>query len=821
MEMVKQRKFLSEPEVRRYVIQISGAIKYLHHKNVIHRDLKMGNIFLDEQMNAKIGDFGLAALLLSQSEYSLNRRRTMCGTPNYIAPEVLAKGWKGHDHKVDIWSLGIIIFAMLSGYPPFQSKTQEEIYRKVKARSYLWPSTDACANNISQQAKDLVASLLVDATERPEPDDLVCHAFFRAGVIPHVMTPLAKCTPPTSQEWSPQTGVDEEAWRYRQWMSFCRKCGVGRNQMGHAFPAAGEELNKSTYKECLLEEKAGKFPVVPIPQHTIYKRFVDPNHWSIPNVVEMTQASLGIVSEPADGKILPTQSASNPPLQSLSRPVQPTIKRQEAKSHAAQLRERDIPKRRVQEVSKTGLKWNADGKGLSYHKEDHNQGTITAAAASTGSLSRNPVRSNSQGRLAKASIEQPTSTRITRSQSTQALGSKGIGAIDGRLNSAVVKPSSIRHREYGTGGGGGAAPARPAREARKVSSYDQRRSKVVLSPVEETTEDEKPRGRGPVAKPAAAIMQVESNTTTPAPVGNLLIDPTEPAVFTPHTQARDVLIRLSATLDSLRTALNRRQPNRRIAVRRNSSMPLVTKWVDYSNKFGIGYTLSDGSMGCLLNGEANYPSSGVYVRGDIDRTPIIISSKRGGPTGSKGDQPIPLHGRPVELYENHNERGFKNVVVTKEVYRFLIDGVKATGVDDDVNAKKSPSQRVLTPSDLRKRRAILLWGRFANYMRDSLAKGNSIADVGEAPQSTEKQNDAAVKSAEEVERGLCVLFYQRLGNVGIWGFSDGGFQVRWCIFPLLHHTSLSPTMKSLPGTDGKISSTSRIIPSSSLAKERR
>lgn len=110
MEMVKARKFLSEPEVRRYVIQMCGAIKYLHGKNVIHRDLKMGNIFLDENMNVKIGDFGLAALLLSQSEYSLNRRRTLCGTPNYIAPEVLAKSWKGHDHKVDLWSLGIIMY---------------------------------------------------------------------------------------------------------------------------------------------------------------------------------------------------------------------------------------------------------------------------------------------------------------------------------------------------------------------------------------------------------------------------------------------------------------------------------------------------------------------------------------------------------------------------------------------------------------------------------------------------------------------------------------------------------------------------------------
>ena len=109
MDMVRKRRYLTEPEVRRHVIQTCGAIKYMHHKNVIHRDLKMGNIFLDRDMNVKIGDFGLAALLVSDKEYSANRRRTLCGTPNYIAPEVLEKGQKGHDYKVDIWSLGIIM----------------------------------------------------------------------------------------------------------------------------------------------------------------------------------------------------------------------------------------------------------------------------------------------------------------------------------------------------------------------------------------------------------------------------------------------------------------------------------------------------------------------------------------------------------------------------------------------------------------------------------------------------------------------------------------------------------------------------------------
>lgn len=109
MDMVKRRRGLTEPEVRFYSVQIAGAIKYMHAKGIIHRDLKMGNIFLDKHMNAKIGDFGLAALLLTGKDMQVMRRTTLCGTPNYIAPEILEKGKKGHDHMVDIWSLGIIV----------------------------------------------------------------------------------------------------------------------------------------------------------------------------------------------------------------------------------------------------------------------------------------------------------------------------------------------------------------------------------------------------------------------------------------------------------------------------------------------------------------------------------------------------------------------------------------------------------------------------------------------------------------------------------------------------------------------------------------
>ena len=85
------------------VTVLVGFIRYLHKNQVIHRDLKLGNMFLNNNLEIKIGDFGLATKL----EFPGERKRTICGTPNYIAPEVLEG--KGHSYEVDVWSLGVIM----------------------------------------------------------------------------------------------------------------------------------------------------------------------------------------------------------------------------------------------------------------------------------------------------------------------------------------------------------------------------------------------------------------------------------------------------------------------------------------------------------------------------------------------------------------------------------------------------------------------------------------------------------------------------------------------------------------------------------------
>lgn len=173
MEMQKRRKRLTEPEVRFFLHQILVGVEYLHKKNIIHRDLKLGNLFLNDDLHVKIGDFGLAARV----EYQGERKRTLCGTPNYIAPEILTK--KGHSFEVDVWSIGCIMYTLLFGKPPFETTSLKETYSLIKKCQYCMPSL-----KVSKEAKTLIASMLQSEPKlRPKIEDILRSDFMK-GYMP-------------------------------------------------------------------------------------------------------------------------------------------------------------------------------------------------------------------------------------------------------------------------------------------------------------------------------------------------------------------------------------------------------------------------------------------------------------------------------------------------------------------------------------------------------------------------------------------------------------------------------------------------------------
>lgn len=167
-------KRFDENTGRKYFQQLIMGIYYCHQQGIAHRDLKPENLLLDGQDRLKISDFGLSNLQRQGSEGGM-LLQTVCGTPNYVAPEVLKeKGYNGF--SADIWSCGVILFVMLAGYLPFDDPNMNALFNKIERGDYRM------AKYFSPEAKDLIGKLLVvDPSKRLTLDQVIAHPWFRVG----------------------------------------------------------------------------------------------------------------------------------------------------------------------------------------------------------------------------------------------------------------------------------------------------------------------------------------------------------------------------------------------------------------------------------------------------------------------------------------------------------------------------------------------------------------------------------------------------------------------------------------------------------------
>ncbi|XP_077279330.1 serine/threonine-protein kinase PLK1 [Temnothorax americanus] len=196
MHVLKYRGKVTEPEARYYMKQMVTGVAYIHSQKVVHRDLKPGNMFLSDRMIVKIGDFGLATRPDGQ-----RRRVTICGTPNYIAPEVLYK--QAYSYEADVWALGCILYALLVGQPPFDTATLKETYARICNNHYR-EVDDSIA---SKSGQDLIRWLLQSNPElRPSLERVKEHAYLTKEYVPaslphtccYQMPPASIIEPPSS-----------------------------------------------------------------------------------------------------------------------------------------------------------------------------------------------------------------------------------------------------------------------------------------------------------------------------------------------------------------------------------------------------------------------------------------------------------------------------------------------------------------------------------------------------------------------------------------------------------------------------------------------
>jgi len=182
-DYIVQKGRLSENESRHYFQQITAGVEYAHHYGVVHRDLKPENILLDDQHNVKIADFGLSNTMEDGTFL-----RTSCGSPNYAAPEVIS-GQLYAGPEVDVWSCGVILYALLCGSLPFDDESISNLFRKIKGGVYNLPT------HLSDPSRDLIGRMLVvDPIRRITIPEVAAHPWFKTNL------PLYLSVPPAAAE---------------------------------------------------------------------------------------------------------------------------------------------------------------------------------------------------------------------------------------------------------------------------------------------------------------------------------------------------------------------------------------------------------------------------------------------------------------------------------------------------------------------------------------------------------------------------------------------------------------------------------------------
>ncbi len=580
---------------------------------------------------------------------------------------------------------------MLTSKPPFQSSTTDEIYRRAKDRDYEWPTSETSQKYISQEAKDLVATMLQDADRRPDPDTIVGHPFFTSGYMPvtsDITYKLRELAPENPAFYNPLNS-QAHSLNLRNVQEMCRECGVG--------PWCSSQLVfRNIWREMAEEEQNGLTPVIPLAEGIVYRPF----------------------DEIKNEQKLQARLATQEMLKQSSQ-VQPRLP--ESIDGRGSLRESTLG----QKVS-TGLLRAPPQSFAAQQRAQHRPATTAAAPATTG-ISRSKT------------VTEPASRTVA------------LRPRHAREPSAALQPSSDD-----------AAPVSATRTTRSLrSQLTASRSQPVVGSVD----------AAPPRRSASTREKRQEEKLS-------LFSPSEYQEAVPNTRPDVVLERLQKLQAELERALNARtmalvSPRDKTPV----APHIVVKWVDYTNKFGLGYVLNDGSVGCVLR---SIPSPEGSNPGMLPPACLLVHDaerhcmRKDDPTYGARHQIVPMK-EGIYFYENNGESGISRVRVSPDSFVLPVNA-------DGTVGKLSAGRDIY---DHRKRERIVLWKKFANYM---IAYGREMESPPSSQPTTPttstdpntNHNEPAIRIPTITDPTAApadvVTFYQRFGDVGCWMFADGHMQ---------------------------------------------
>lgn len=567
-----------------------------------------------------------------------------------------------------------------------------------------------------------MSSLLVAEELRPNPDQIVAHPFFKIAFVPRQMGRLQLTKAPIWPNVSlPSPEVLQRGYS-DSWWHVCKESGVGEYAPGRCFQLSSGKRIRSVVREIEREVAAGRQPVLPIPEDTVYTTFPYSSSWA-----SQTAAALDGIAEEQE-----TATDSRRLKEISNNEVQMNT----AATFRASLVESDAKKQKDAEMMPPPPR---------VRRQDTVRRTRTVSQESVRAKAAEaePSKHTSQSHTSQSPVENDANIASMEPSTKRADGaSLTKRSVDASL---ARRPRTIRKDIAGTEARSSQpvsnlvekVPSRTTLAMRPVKAQP----KQVMAEVIEIYDDDDAKPERCVVLPRPPVMQAK----LPVPRRTKTISDSVIAGTDPDT----VLARLCAFRDSLAATIERRHvaPSRRAATQVQKPLPFVSRWVDYSRKHGVGYVLEDGTVGFIANAS---PSRGM---------PVTHVAVRNGErwlrrVGKKFEN---LENVPFQILEDCGEAGIRKAAVEAS------------------NDRGMERVRMLK----------VLWVKFGRYMTSIASSSDETDDCGEV------EGDG--------KEFMFVRFYQRLGNVGIWGFSDGCIQVCGCNHETTERVWAHKTTGAFPG----------------------